>query len=268
MKASEPLTWCGNGSLAAQQLCKPCLFRSRGLVWFQSLSALLPRRRGDSWVALVGGHPARQKPWWRLAAWAQLALQHLVRFISTALTPESRSLLFVLFIESVHVPFPCFCSLMPSHLSSCFLVDSHSCCISLLIASLPSFQCSSALAHPFFSLWVRWSFFSLAAFHSLAVLVLLYPRAKHISSIGHSEDQWRGKAQDRLKSREGEREGEGRVAVWKCNKKEIYRTIYWECNSANMYVQSVRRSEKKSAKTFIWTLKARGAADGPCLNQF
>ena len=62
--------------------------------------------------------------------------------------------------------------------------------------------------------------FSLAAFHSLAVLVPLYPRAKHISSIGHSQDQWRGKAQERLKSREGKEEGEGGVAARKSNKKE------------------------------------------------
>lgn len=53
--------------------------------------------------------------------------------------------------------------------------------------------------------------FSLAAFHSLAVFVFHYPRAKHISSIGHSVDQWRGKAQERLKSSEGEGEGEGGV---------------------------------------------------------
>ena len=84
----------GNGSLAAQQLCKPCLFRSGRLVWFQSPSALLPRSHGDSPVAMVDRHPARQKPWWRLAAWAQLALQHLVKSISMPLTQSLACLCF------------------------------------------------------------------------------------------------------------------------------------------------------------------------------
>ncbi len=172
---------------------------------------------------------------------------------------ESRSLLFVLFIQSVHVPFPCFCSLMPSHLSSCFLSDSHSYCFpfanllsSIFYAHLCNFLCSSALAHPYYGFILSESgdhFFPLAAFHSLTVLVLLYPRAKHISSIGHSQDQWRGKAQERLKRREGEEEGEGGVALWKYDKKERLGP-FTECNSANMYVQSVQMREKESAKRF------------------
>lgn len=88
----------GNESLAAQQPCKPLLFRSGRLVWFQSLSSPLVRRRGDSWIAMVGRHPARQKPRWRLAVWAQLALQHLVTFISMPLTPG----LLVLLIQAEH----------------------------------------------------------------------------------------------------------------------------------------------------------------------
>lgn len=81
--------WCcvGNESLAAQQPCKPCLFHSGSLVWFPSLSGLLVRRRGGSWIAMVGRHPARQKPRWRLAVWAQLALKHLGTFISMPLAP-------------------------------------------------------------------------------------------------------------------------------------------------------------------------------------
>lgn len=70
---------------------------------------------------------------------------------------ESRSLLFVLFIHSVHVLFPCFCSLMPSHLSSCFLLDSHSHCFifanvlsSIFHAPLCNFINSSALAYPYY----------------------------------------------------------------------------------------------------------------------
>lgn len=139
---------------------------------------------------------------------------------------ESRSLLFVLFIQSV----PCFRSLMPSHLYSRFLSSSHAYCFlfyNLLSSTFNALFCHflylPALAHPYYSFFSPLSqviIFSQDAFHSLAVLVLLYPRAKHISSIGHSQDQWRGKAQERLKSREGEEGGEGGVAVWKCNKKE------------------------------------------------
>lgn len=107
----------GNESLAAQQPCKPLLFRSGRLVWFQSLSSLLIRRRGDSWKAMVGRHPARQKPRWRLAVWAQLALQHLVTFISMPLTPG----LLVLLIQAEHVQSTCLCSPISSNSSLRFL---------------------------------------------------------------------------------------------------------------------------------------------------
>lgn len=76
----------GNGSFAAQQLRKPCLFRFGRLVWFQSQSAMLSRHSGDKWVAMVDGHPVRQTPEWRLAAWAQLTPNNLVSFISILLT--------------------------------------------------------------------------------------------------------------------------------------------------------------------------------------
>lgn len=115
----------GNESLAAQQPCKPCLFRSGRLVWFQSLSGLPVRRRGDSWIAMVGRHPARQKPQWRLAVWAQLALQHLVTFISMPLTPG----LLVLLIWEEHVRRTSLCSPISPYLSlrfsgpNCFLYN-------------------------------------------------------------------------------------------------------------------------------------------------
>lgn len=89
-----------------------------------------------------------------------------------------------------------------------------------------------------------------AAFHLLAILVLLYPRAKHISSFGHSQDQWRGKAQERLKSRE--RPGRRAVAVrGSAIKKRRDQAVYSECNLVNMYVQLDRGSERESAKRFI-----------------
>lgn len=113
----------GNESLAAQQPCKPCLFHSGRLVWFPSLSGLLVRRRGDSWIAMVGRHPARQKPRWRLAVWAQLALQHLVTFISMPLAPG----LLVLLIWAEHAPSTSLGSPISAYLSfrfsgtNCFL---------------------------------------------------------------------------------------------------------------------------------------------------
>lgn len=92
--------------------------------------------------------------------------------------------------------------------------------------------------------------FSLAPFHSLAILVL-YPRAKHISSIGHFEDQWRGKAQERPKSRDGKEEREGMLCGNAIKRRD--QAVNCDCNSANMYVQSVHRSEGKSARRFLNT---------------
>lgn len=110
----------GNESLAAQQPCKPCLFHSGRLVWCPSISGLLVRRCGDSWIAMVGRHPTRH---WRLAVWAQLALQHLVTFISMPLAPGWLALL----IRAEHVLSTSLCSPRSAYLSvrfsgtSCFL---------------------------------------------------------------------------------------------------------------------------------------------------
>lgn len=110
------------GSLAAQQLCKPCLFRSGRLVWVFFLffcwsvrsvcvGPTLPRRhrRGDSWVAAVrsAGTLRGRRPRQRLDAPAQLARQHLVRCSSSSSAARSLlvslSLLFALFIHSLCV---------------------------------------------------------------------------------------------------------------------------------------------------------------------
>ena len=155
----------------------------------------------------VSDGPAPTSPWGQLGSDGRQApceAEALVMpgCVNTAGTPtsgkihqhsahrESQSVVFILFSQSVHVPIPRLCSLMPSQLSSCWLL----------------------------SYLVRLSF-SPCCF-SLTLLVLLYPRAKHISSIGHSQDQWRGKAREILKSRAGEEEGEGGVALGRCGRKK------------------------------------------------
>lgn len=112
---------------------------------------------------------------------------------------RSQSLLFVLFIQSVRAPLPCFGWLMSSHLSPCFHSDCYfvvflfaNLLSSIFYAPFCNSLCSSALAHPYyliiFSSLSQVIIFPLTAFHSLDVLALLYPRAKHISSMGHSQD--------------------------------------------------------------------------------
>lgn len=138
---------------------------------------------------------------------------------------ESHTPLFMLFIQSVYVPFPCFCSLMPSHLSSWFLSGSPSYCFLFanLLSSILSvifYACRFWLALSAGSFSLKSGDHFLPSCFSFTLPVLLYPGAKHISSIGHSQNQWRGKAQERPRSRQGEEEAEGGVTVWKCNEKE------------------------------------------------
>lgn len=153
-----------------------------------------------------------------LAPWAQLAPQHL----GGGRRVQSRSLVFALFIASLkasHLP----------RISPPFL---------FLPAPLSSRRYAPlALLHLQLRQEIVFYFFPPPQPpHSLTVLVLHCPRAKHISSTGHSEDQWRGKARRRLKIKEGRG----------CNKREDW------ADSANTHVCS----EKSAKRLFICTRKA------------
>lgn len=111
-----------------------------------------------------------------------------------------------------------FCSPTPSHLSSrshYFHVDNLSSFFEAPLCGCIGVSYNFIMAFLLFYIPASGAnfFISLSSFKKKSLSPCPPPpRAKHISSIGHSKDQWRGKAQERLK---GGGEREGGVAVWK-----------------------------------------------------